>query len=63
MIEVYSPKTVIEYQELVHKLTKKYGDSFSDDHGIIVTHHFISDICSLVIDLQNRIAELESNSD
>jgi hypothetical protein len=63
MIEIHSPKTIIEFQELVFKLKKKHGDSFTDDHGVLVTHHFISDICSTVIDLQNRIAELESNSD
>jgi hypothetical protein len=60
----HNPKSVIEMQKLLSALNKKYkGKDFSKDEGILVSHELMSDICLSIIDLQNRVTELEEEND
>ena len=60
----HNPKSVVEMQKLLSALNKKYkGEDFSKDEGILIGHQLMSDICSSIIDLQNRVNELEEQND
>lgn len=60
----HNPKSIGEMQKLLFALNKKYkGKDFSKDEGIMVSHELMSDICYSIIDLQNRISELEEEND
>ena len=60
----HNPKSLVEMQKVLSMLNKKYkGKDFSKYEGILVSHELMSDICSSIIDLQNRVSELEEEND
>ncbi len=63
-MNIYSPNTVEEYLSVVSKLNKRYkGKDWSHKHSILLTTKLFSDVVSTIVDLQNRIEELEENND
>lgn len=63
-MNIHSPNTVEEYLSVVSKLNKRYkGKDWSDKHSILLTTKLFSDVVSTIVDLQNRIEELEANND
>lgn len=61
---IHSPKSTIDFLKLLTKLNKKHkGKSFSDKDAIIVSIDLMNDICSSLIDMQNRIDSLEKDND
>jgi len=63
-MNIYSPNTVEEYLLLVNKLNKRYrGRDWSQRHSIVLTTKLFSEMVSTIVDLQNRVEELEANND
>lgn len=61
---IHSPKSKTELLKLLTKLNKKHkGKNFSDKEGIILSIDLMQDICSSLIDMQNRIELLEQDND
>jgi hypothetical protein len=63
-MQIYSPNTIDEYLSLVNKLNKRYrGKDWSHRHSIVLTSKLFSEMVSTLVDLQNRIEELEADND
>lgn len=63
-MNIHNPKTKIKFLKLLTKLNKKYkGKSFSKYERIIVSMELMQDICSSLVDMQNRIETLEKDHD
>ncbi len=64
MVFYHSPKSIVQYKKLVTSLRKKYKNkTWEKTEHIIVTNEIFEDICASIIDLQNRVAELEQEND
>lgn len=63
-MKIHNPKSKVEFLQLVTKLNKKYkGKDFSDEEGILLSTYLVNDICSSLVDMQNRIEALEQEND
>jgi hypothetical protein len=63
-MNIHSPENIESYLSLVSKLNKKYkGRDWSDDHSIILTSALFYEVASKIVELQNRIEELEADND
>lgn len=63
-MRIHNPKSKVEFLQLVTKLNKKYkGKDFSDEEGILLSTYLVNDICSSLVDMQNRIEALEQEND
>lgn len=63
-MNIYSPNTIEEYLSLVSKLNRRYkGKDWSRRNSIVLTSKLFSQMVSTVVDLQNRIEELEADRD
>jgi hypothetical protein len=63
-MNIHSPNTVEEYLSIIAKLNKRYkGRDWSNRHSILLTNKLFSEMVSAIVDLQNRVEELEADRD
>lgn len=63
-MRIHNPKSKVEFLQLVTKLNKRHkGKDFSDKEAILLSTSLVNDICSSLVDMQNRIEALEQEND
>lgn len=63
-MKIHNPKSKVEFLKLATKLDKKYkGQDYSRKEAILLSTSLMNDICSSLVDMQNRIEALEQDND
>jgi hypothetical protein len=63
-MSIHSPENIESYLKTVNLLNNKYkGKDWSQEHSIVLTSSLFLEVVSTIVDLQNRIQELEAERD
>jgi hypothetical protein len=63
-MNIHSPENIDSYLKTVNLLNDKYnGKDWSQKHSIVLTSSLFLEVVSTIVDLQNRIQELEAERD